>query len=340
MFPLVDHGVIGGVRGALPQATEEAAAREGEGPTDVSRARCGARLTLLRGSTRMTQPAAGVPLSERDSEFDRDTAVFRRAGDPLVFDADFSPGWTIGLGVNGGYLLAIADRALGEVLPHRDPLSVSAYYLTPSTPGAAVVRTEVVRAGASISTGQASLYQEDEDGNEVERMRVVAHHGDLGALPDEVRTASSPPELPPIDGCVGSELAPEGTLGPKALSGLLDRLDLRLDPATVGWALGEPSGNGEMRGWLSLADGREPDPLSLLLATDALPPTAFELGLRGWVPTLELTVHVRAEPAPGPLRVAVVTRNLAGGLLEEDAEIWDSADRLVAQSRQLARVRR
>ncbi|MGW2641052.1 thioesterase family protein, partial [Streptomyces sp. NPDC001348] len=81
------------------------------------------------------------------------------------------------------------------------------------------------------------------------------------------------------------------------------------------------------------------DPLSLLLAVDALPPTAFELGIVGWVPTVELTVHVRHRPAPGPLRVAITTRNLAGGFLEEDAEVWDSADRLVAQSRQLARVR-
>ncbi|HEV7624932.1 MAG TPA: thioesterase family protein, partial [Streptomyces sp.] len=71
----------------------------------------------------------------------------------------------------------------------------------------------------------------------------------------------------------------------------------------------------------------------------ALPPTAFELGLRGWVPTVELTVHVRARPASGPLRVSVSTVNLAGGYLEEDVQIWDSADRLVAQSRQLARAK-
>ena len=59
-----------------------------------------------------------------------------------------------------------------------------------------------------------------------------------------------------------------------------------------------------IRGWLRLADGREPDPLMLLLARDALPPVAFDLGLSGWTPTLELTVHVRARPAPGWLRVA------------------------------------
>ncbi|MCV2463732.1 thioesterase family protein, partial [Streptomyces sp. ICN988] len=54
---------------------------------------------------------------------------------------------------------------------------------------------------------------------------------------------------------------------------------------------------------------------------------------------VDLTAHVRCRPAPGPLRVSITTRNLAGGFLEEDAEVWDSADRLVAQSRQLARVR-
>jgi hypothetical protein len=62
------------------------------------------------------------------------------------------------------------------------------------------------------------------------------------------------------------------------------------------------------------------------------------MGLEGWAPTLELTAHVRAKPAPGWLRVRVSTRNFAGGLLEEDAEVWDSRGRLVAQSRQLARA--
>ena len=75
------------------------------------------------------------------------------------------------------------------------------------------------------------------------------------------------------------------------------------------------------------------------MAVDALPPTAFELGLSGWVPTVELTVHVRARPAPGPLRISVTTVNLAGGFLEEDVQVWDTANRLVAQSRQLARVK-
>ncbi|WP_326693945.1 thioesterase family protein [Streptomyces sp. NBC_01387] len=266
-----------------------------------------------------------------DSEFDRDTAVTRR--EEGVYDAELSAGWTIIQAVNGGYLLAVIARALGDALPHSDPFSVSAHYVTASRPGPAVIRTQLVRSGRTLSTGQASLFQYAEDGTEVERIRVLASYGDLDALPDDVRTTAKPPVIPPIEHCLGSSDGPAPIPGSSAIT---DRLMLKIDPATCGWAVGAPSGKGEMRAWFGLADGRDADPLSLLLTVDALPPTAFELGIKGWVPTVELTTHVRCRPAPGPLRVSIVTRNLAGGFLEEDAEVWDSADRLVAQSRQLA----
>ena len=92
--------------------------------------------------------------------------------------------------------------------------------------------------------------------------------------------------------------------------------------------------------WFRLEDGREPDPISLLLVVDALPPVTFTHGNLGWAPTLELTAHVRAKPAAGWLKVRHATRNMAGGMFEEDCEVWDSAGRLVAQSRQLARLPR
>ncbi|MFB6711840.1 MULTISPECIES: thioesterase family protein [unclassified Streptomyces] len=270
-----------------------------------------------------------------DSEFDRDTAVTLR--EEGVYDAELSAGWTIIHAVNGGYLLAMLGRALGEALPHPDPFSVSAHYLTASVPGPAVIRTQTVRTGRTLSTGQASLFQYAQDGTEVERIRVIATYGDLGALSDEVRTSAKPPAIPPPAHCLGPADGPAPIPGSSAIT---ERLDIKLDPATVGWAVGAPSGKGEMRGWFGLADGRDADPLSLLLTVDALPPTSFELGLKGWTPTVELTTHIRCRPAPGPLRVSITTRNLAGGYLEEDADVWDSADRLVAQSRQLARAPR
>ncbi|MFE0423681.1 thioesterase family protein [Streptomyces sp. NPDC058953] len=280
--------------------------------------------------------AQAAQASIGNSEFDRDTAVVPRG--PGVYDVHLAPGWTILHAVNGGYLLGLLGRALGDALPHPDPFTLSGHFLSACVPGPAVIRTQTVRTGRTLATGQASLFQTDEDGREVERIRVLATYGDLDALTDEVRTSATPPALPPYEQCVGPADAPGLDLS--KTWAILGRLDIRLDPATVGWALGAPSGKGEVRGWFTLADGRDADPLSLLLTVDCLPPTAFDLGLKGWTPTVELTAHIRCRPAPGPLRVAISTRNLAGGFLEEDAEVWDSRDRLVAQSRQLAKVPR
>ncbi|KES02882.1 hypothetical protein BU52_33600, partial [Streptomyces toyocaensis] len=117
--------------------------------------------------------------------------------------------------------------------------------------------TETVRTGRTLSTGQASLFQFDERGDEVERIRVLASYGDLDSLPAHVRTTAEPPAIPPMEQCFGPEDGPAPVDGSSAI---VDRLLLKLDPSTLGWALGQPSGKGEMRAWFGLADGRDPDP--------------------------------------------------------------------------------
>ena len=265
-------------------------------------------------------------------DFDRVLDLHR---DGATFTGDVDPGWSIGFAVNGGVLLAAIGRALGELLDdrgHPDPLVVSAFYLGAATGGPFTIHTEPVRSGRTVSTAQASLRQQTDRGEE-ERVRATATYGDLKALDyGQVLTTAVPPQLPPPEECVRSVNQVPGVDVP-----FVERLDLRLDPACVGWALGAPSGRGEMQGWLRHPEGREPDLWTLLLAVDALPPVTFNLGVTGWAPTLELTAHLRARPAPGWLRVRAWTDNLAGGLFEENAEVWDSADRLVAQARQLAR---
>jgi hypothetical protein len=127
---------------------------------------------------------------------------------PGVYDIDLSAGWTIISAVNGGYLLAVLGRALADALPHNDPFTISAHYLTASQPGPAVIRTDIVRTGRTLSTGQASLFQYDDEGREVERIRVLASYGDLDTLPDDVRTTARPPVFPPMDQCFGPRTGP------------------------------------------------------------------------------------------------------------------------------------
>ncbi len=85
---------------------------------------------------------------------------------------------------------------------------------------------------------------------------------------------------------------------------------------------------------MRLADGEPADTLALASLVDMTFPVVFELGEFATT-TVELTVYVRARPAPGWLACRVRTNYLIDGFHEEDFEIWDSTGQLVAQSRQL-----
>jgi hypothetical protein len=100
-----------------------------------------------------------------------------------------------------------------------------------------------------------------------------------------------------------------------------------------------PSGRGELRGWLSLPNGESFDPTSLLFAVDAFPPATFDIEFAGWVPTLELTVYVRALPMPGPVRVLQRAQLIDAQRVDESCFIWDHRGRLVAHATQLAGIR-
>ena len=268
-------------------------------------------------------------MSER-LEYDRHTAVTTLGADR--FAAELDAGWMVGGGINGGYALAVMGRALRASLPDKpDPIAVSAHYLSASTPGPATVRVEVRREGGTVATAAVDLVQ---DGTT--RITALATCGDLARLAErspQVRTTAAEPDFAHPDQCVRSDDAPDEL---RAFVPMLERFDLRMDPDHASWGQGEPGMKGVIAGWFRFRDGREPDALSLLTVCDVLPPVTFDLGMPGWAPTLELTVQVRARPAAGWLKVRHETRNLAGGMFEEDCEIWDSAGRLVAQSRQLA----
>jgi hypothetical protein len=120
---------------------------------------------------------------------------------------------------------------------------------------------------------------------------------------------------------------------------ILEQVEVRLEPATRGFTEGQPSGRGELRGWLALPGDEEFDPISLLFAVDAFPPATFDIQFTGWVPTLELTAYIRALPVPGPLQIVQRAQLIAAERVDQVCYVWDSAGRLVAQGTQLAGIR-
>lgn len=259
--------------------------------------------------------------------FDDDTQIFHSADG---WRATVSDRWDGASGVpNGGYLLAIVTRALLADVGMPDPLSVSAIFVRPGQHGAALVTTDVIKVGRRVGFATGTLCQHG-----VEVVRAQVAFGDLERTdgPHPCFESGAPPQLPapqdcldPLDAMPAVQVAVDRSV--------LGRLELRL-PTLPGWVAGTPGGDPAMTLWLRMRDGREPDVLSLVQLVDGLPPVVADLG--GWSTTVELTVHVRRRPAPGWLRARVITRHVSNGLHEEDVELWDSTDRLVAQSRQLA----
>jgi hypothetical protein len=261
--------------------------------------------------------------------FDGVTALTDLGGG--AFAGDVSPVWTISGKPNGGYLLSMLGRAAAAVAPHHHVIAASAHYLRSPEPGPVTLTTELLRAGRSASQVRARMSQGERDC--VEALVTVAHldaesapYWDAG-VPDAGTVAFDdavplPPRLPS-----GAPVA------------ILEQIGVRLDPASLGFMDGTPRSRGELRGWLSLPGGAPFDPVSLLFAVDSFPPATFDIEMAGWVPTLELTVYVRALPAPGPVRVLQRAQLIAAQRVDEACFVWDSRGDLVAHGTQLAGIR-
>ncbi len=254
------------------------------------------------------------------SELDDDTSV-TEVGEGL-WSASINPRWNVGSAPNGGYLIALGARAMLAASGRPDPLTVTAHYVSPPEPGPVAVSTEVVRAGRRYATVTAAIRQGDR-----ERVRLIGATGDLAAQSGPTRIGAAAPRARAPLACAtaAGERAPE----------VARRYELRLDPSG---GESEVEGPCEVSGWIRLSDGAPPSVLALLAFSDAFPPAVLAALDVGWVPTVELTVHVRARPEPGWVLGRFRTRFLLDGLFEEEGELWSEDGRLLAQSRQLALI--
>lgn len=257
------------------------------------------------------------------NDFEQDTQFVSAGEHRHAFT--LSDRWNVGPIPNGGYLIAAAAKAMGREVAHTDPLTITGHYLRPAAAGAAEFLVTPIKQGATFDNAQAMLVQ---DGKE--RCRFLAAFGTLDRIGGPSWRREEPPAMPPPEQCVKLE-------GPLPINRCYQSW---FTPESAQWMQGKSGGEAEFLVWIAHADLRAPDLSSLLLFADALPPPVVNRdGLRAWIPTVELTVHLRAKPAPGLVRCRFRTRYMTRGLMEADGELWDAQGELVALSRQLARVR-
>ncbi len=259
--------------------------------------------------------------------FDRETAISAAPGGRFL--TRLHSAWNIGENPNGGYVMASVLRAMREVAGQPDPLSVTAHFLRPALADAeAEIRTEVIRAGRSVTTVRAELVQQGKP-----RIAALAVLGDVASAQGVDESFEPPPPvMPPIDQCIHRSRLEQGVEVP-----LLSRVDVYLRPEQAG--LPAPDRKAMLEGWVRLADGGHADTLALPLLLDAFPPSPItRLQNIGWVPTIELTVHVRRRPASGWLVGRLHCDDLSGGRMVESGTLWDASGQVVARSRQLGLI--
>jgi acyl-CoA thioesterase len=252
------------------------------------------------------------------ADFVQDTAVSPRADG--AFDCRIAEDWWVVAGPNGGYLAAIVVRALEAVAgaSSRPLRTLTVHYLRAPVAGPARVQVQVERAGRTVTFARARLLQD-------ERTCALA----LGVLADsreglELEHAAAP-SVPP----------------PEKISTTTNRPDpppvahqLHFRPALKG-----SDGRALTGGWLRLRRDAPLDAALLVALCDFWLPAVFTVAdKRIAVPTIELTVHLRARvPLAGDWVLGrFATRTARDGLLEEDGELWSRDGVLLAQSRQLA----
>jgi hypothetical protein len=253
-----------------------------------------------------------------------------RDGDELV--GHVHEGWDVFGVPHGGYLLALVGNAVLTATGAPDLFTVTTHYLRKAS--TAPIRFRVAQVGGSrrFRTVTATAHQGDDL-----VLSVMASVGDRDAFegPTWHRDRPWDPAAARLTPRAGTPemaaLTPGGFRPPR----VAERAGERIDVAPIGFAAGAPDGTGEIR---ALLEDVPADQIGALLACDVTPPAAWNaLGVAGWVPTVELTAHVRARTGTGPLSVRVATHHVTDGFLEEDAVVHDATGALMVQSRQLAR---
>jgi hypothetical protein len=263
-------------------------------------------------------------------ELDTDTAL-TAAGNGR-YDGELVERWNVGVGMNGGYLAVFCLRAVLAESERPDPLSMTMHYLSRPEPGPTSVQVTAMRVGRGHATYRFDLLQGSTGELRATGLVLTGRLRDAG--PHDFA-----PEAPQGPGPDESSSVRRVSAPGESLS-LWGRLDTRIARAEDIFFLRTEPGEARTGGWTRLADRRPTDVLCVPLFLDCWPPAVFSRTMRpdgAGAPTLELTVHWRHPVPSGWLNARFHSRQLAGGYIDENGELWSEEGILVAESRQLAR---
>lgn len=258
-------------------------------------------------------------MTSASTVFDTTTAIRPRADDPRRFDAELDPAWSSLVGVHGGYMAAIAVRAVEQSSPGRDVRTLTTSFLRPGRVGPAEVTVDEVRVGRSLSTLAVTISQLD-------RLVLTSQVTTVIPVEGEAWETARPGHLPPRADCVAL-VPPEGIRH-------FEHATAVLDPSFEPFSHGDRARVG---GYVRPIEDRAIDAPWLTMILDWFPPSPFT---RNDPPTggvsIDYTVHLhrpvdrlgRHEWLTGEFEADQST----DGLALEHGAVRDADGRVLAES--------
>ena len=254
--------------------------------------------------------------------------------DENIFSMTPSKDYFVGNTPHGGYLTAVMQKALSLSMPHQHVINSNTLYLDRTEPKEICIQVKKVRESRGSSVGQVSLIQDDKlrcmmTGicSDFNFMKGV---NDLETLPPKIFNKERDSFIP-----LNFENKQEGFT-----PSFIKQTKCEIAKQHAWWLKNEDDLGDEARcaGFISMGE-EIPNQFVLSFYSDFFPPVVMnKYGPLGWVPTLSLTTNIRQLPTTSELFMDVIAKDLNKGFFEQDCQIWDLNQNLVATSRQLTRI--
>ena len=245
------------------------------------------------------------------------------------------PRYFVGNTPHGGYLLALMNKAMTQVIPHPSAINSNVYYLDRTESESAELHVEVFRTSKGSSMGQVKLVQNNKITclysalcSDFEYMK--GYSGLKTPLPEIMKTVKRD----------DFKVMHYENLGSGSTPAFIQQLNMSVHPDHAWWERDISSDVAEARcsAYLEL-EGGIADTFVLSYLADILPPVVQnKYGSLGWIPTLALTCNIRQLPQTNLLFIDGLAKDISNGYFEQDCYIWDMNGNLVATSRQLAKI--
>ena len=251
------------------------------------------------------------------------------------YRANLDSRYFVGKTPHGGYLNALMHKALISSVPHSVAISSSIQYLNRIENKDVVLEVEIFKTSTGSSSGLVKLCQDNKICTVFNAICSDFEHmkGFDGLL-------TNPPDLYKNTPMKDYKNLNYDVISPGFTPSFIHQLSCTVHPNHAWWDrdIGEDHAEARCSAYMQM-DGGVPDQFVLSFYVDVAPPVVSnKYGPLGWIPTYSLTTHIRQIPTTEIVFVDFIAKDINKGYFEQDCNIWDLNENLVASSRQLTRI--